>query len=94
MFGLPRAEKSGFQIKANQFATEFSGCVGSGVPSVKILIARMIAKIKSKGIAILANFSIPFEIPLYKTAKFIEKVNNIKIYAGQIELNVCDVVIP
>ena len=47
MFGLPSAEKSGFQMKANPFATEFSGNAGSGVPSVKILIARIIAKIKS-----------------------------------------------
>jgi hypothetical protein len=82
------AEKSGFQMNANPFATEFSGKAGSGVPSVKILMARIVAKIKSNGIAIFANFSMPFEIPLYSIAKFNANVTNIKPYTGQIELNV------
>ncbi len=94
MLGFPNAEKSGFHIKPNPFATEFSGCAGSGVPNVIILMARMIANIKSKGIAILASFSIPFDIPLYKTQKFIKKVISIKRYAVHIELNVSEVVIP
>ena len=62
----PRRLKSGFHMKPMPLAMFHSGWDGSGVPSVRTRMTRMMPKIKSSGMPYLARSSMPLEMPLLR----------------------------